>query len=48
VTIDFDDWDNDEGDEYDDFLDAGGTVEELADALGMDISWPRREDCTAR
>jgi hypothetical protein len=35
-----DEWDDEEdlGDEYDEFLDAGGTVEELAAALGMDIS----------
>ncbi|OLT17745.1 hypothetical protein BJF78_36605 [Pseudonocardia sp. CNS-139] len=26
------------GDEYDQFLDSGGTVEELADALGVDTS----------
>jgi hypothetical protein len=39
MTFDFDDWDDDEGgDEYDEFLDAGGTVEELAAALGFDIS----------
>ena len=41
MTIDFEAWDDDEeegGDEYDDFLDAGGTEEELAEALGFDIS----------
>jgi hypothetical protein len=40
MDVDFDDWEDEEegGDEYDEFLDAGGTVEELADALGFDIS----------
>lgn len=38
MTVDFEDWDDDEGDEYDEFLDTGGTEEELAAALGMDIS----------